>query len=141
MPAFSRHWRIPGTLWAGRLSQTTMLPGGSSGIRCSVSHCWKMRPVMGVSIGIGASMPSWRRPATNVESSSGRAAPYPAAACPCGPSSRVMLVIVPVSSTNINRLKSSRPAGPIKVFFDGMPCAARQISRAMATSGRSCSVA
>jgi hypothetical protein len=40
-----------------------------------------------------------------------------------------MLVVVPVSSTNTSALKSS-PA-----------CATRQTARAMATSGRSCSVA
>ena len=40
-----------------------------------------------------------------------------------------MLVVVPVSSTNTRRLKSS-PA-----------CSARQTSRMTATSGRSCSVA
>ena len=122
---------MPGTLWAGRLSQTTMLPAGSSGIRWSVSHCWKMRAIMGVSISIGAAMPSWRSPATKVE----------VIQCPCGvlpnnglsfsphPRSRVMLVVVPVSLTNTRRLKS------------GLACAVRQTSRAMATSGRSCSVA
>lgn len=118
-------------LWAAGSSQTTMLPGGSPGMNCLVSHCWKMRPVMGVSISMGAAMPSRRRPAKNVEVIQRPCGALPSSGLPLRPPprSRVMLGVVPVSSTNTRRLKSSSA------------CAARQTLRAMATSGRSCSVA
>ena len=79
--------------------------------------------------------------------------------CPCGalpksglprrsqPRSCVMLVVVPVSSTNTRRLKStlrrhSNDASHHRNLGRLHPaCAARQTSRATATSGRSCSVA
>ena len=91
----------------------------------------KMGPFIAPSIRKGATIPSWRKPATNVI----------VFQCPCGtdaisrsprgqrPLSRTMFVLVAVSSINTSRAGSS------------MPCSRTQRRRARATSARFCSAA
>ena len=91
----------------------------------------KMGPFIAPSITKGATIPSWRKPATKVI----------VFQCPCGtdainrsprgqrPLSRTMFVLVAVSSINTSRAGSS------------MPCSRIQRRRARATSARFCSAA
>ena len=91
----------------------------------------KMGPFIAPSITKGATIPSWRKPATKVI----------VFQCPCGtdatnrsprgqrPLSRTMFVLVAVSSINTSRAGSS------------MPCSRIQRRRARATSPRFCSAA
>ena len=91
----------------------------------------KMGPFIAPSITKGATIPSWRKPATKVI----------VFQCPCGtdatnrsprgqrPLSRTMFVLVAVSSINTSRAGSS------------MPCSRTQRRRARATSARFCSAA
>ena len=91
----------------------------------------KMGPFIAPSIRKGATIPSWRKPATKVI----------VFQCPCGtdaisrsprgqrPLSRTMFVLVAVSSINTSRAGSS------------MPCSRTQRRRARATSARFCSAA
>ena len=91
----------------------------------------KMGPFIAPSITNGATIPSWRKPATKVI----------VFQCPCGtdatnrsprrqrPLSRTMFVLVAVSSINTSRAGSS------------MPCSRIQRRRARATSARFCSAA
>src|SRR4249919_4087144 len=91
----------------------------------------KMGPFIAPSITKGATIPSWRKPATNVI----------VFQCPCGtdaisrsprgqrPLTRTMFVLVAVSSINTSRAGSS------------MPCSRIQRRRARATSARFCSAA
>ena len=103
--------------------------------RVRARHCSmyarKMGPFIAPSITKGATIPSWRKPATKVI----------VFQCPCGtdatnrsprgqrPLSRTMFVLVAVSSINTSRAGSS------------MPCSRLQRRRARATSARFCSAA
>ena len=103
--------------------------------RVGARHCSmyarKMGPFIAPSIRKGATIPSWRKPATKVI----------VFQCPCGtdainrsprgqrPLSRTMFVLVAVSSINTSRAGSS------------MPCSRTQRRRARATSARFCSAA
>src|SRR6476646_7562562 len=103
--------------------------------RVRARHCSmyarKMGPFIAPSITKGATIPSWRNPATKVI----------VFQCPCGtdatnrsprgqrPLSRTMFVLVAVSSINTSRAGSS------------MPCSRLQRRRARATSARFCSAA
>src|ERR1700730_4030614 len=103
--------------------------------RVGARHCSmyarKMGPFIAPSITNGATIPSWRKPATKVI----------VFQCPCGtdatnrsprrqrPLSRTMFVLVAVSSINTSRAGSS------------MPCSRIQRRRARATSARFCSAA
>src|SRR5262245_46152286 len=103
--------------------------------RVGARHCSmyarKMGPFIAPSITKGATIPSWRKPATKVI----------VFQCPCGtdainrsprgqrPLSRTMFVLVAVSSINTSRAGSS------------MPCSRIQRRRARATSARFCSAA
>src|SRR5499425_2125636 len=101
------------------------------GARHCAMYARKMGPFIVPSITKGATIPSWRKPATKVIVSQ----------CPCGtdatnrsprgqrPLSRTMFVLVAVSSINTSRAGSS------------MPCSRIQRRRARATSARFCSAA
>src|SRR6476646_11426490 len=104
-------------------------------LRVGARHCSmyarKMGPFIAPSITKGATIPSWRKPATKVI----------VFQCPCGtdainrsprgqrPLSRTIIVLVAVSSINTSRAGSS------------MPCSRIQRRRARATSARFCSAA
>jgi hypothetical protein len=110
---------------------TTTSPRSSVGARYRSTYIMNLAPFIGPSITRGATIPSWRKPATKVV----------VFQCPCGteatnrsprgqrPLNLTMLVLVAVSSMNTSRAGSS------------MPCFRIQRRRARATSARSCSLA
>jgi hypothetical protein len=110
---------------------TTTSRRSSVGARHCSTYVRKIAPFIGPSITKGATIPSWRKPATRVI----------VFQCPCGtdptnrsprrqrPRSLTILVLVAVSSMNTRRAGSS------------MLCFRSQRRRARATSARSCSLA
>ena len=91
----------------------------------------KMGPFIAPSIRKGATIPSWRKPATNVIVFQRPCGTDAISRSPRGqrPLSRTMFVLVAVSSINTSRAGSS------------MPCSRTQRRRARATSARFCSAA
>jgi hypothetical protein len=130
-PADSIASRTPGTLCDGRLSIMTISRRLSVGTRNCFTHSTKVSPFIAPSITKGATMRSWRSPATNVMVFQCPCGAYPISRRPRGqrPRSLTMLVLVAVSSIKTSRAGSSKP------------CSRIQRRRAHATSARCCSAA
>ena len=130
-PAASMASSTPTTLWAGRLSITTISPRLSVGAQALLQVGEKISPFIAPLIVIGATIPVWRKPATNVAVCQCPSGTYPINRSPRGlrPFARTISVLTAVSSINTS-LAGSRN-----------PCSQIQRRRALPTSARCCSAA